>query len=293
MSDELPINRDLTVVIPAYKAEKTIARAVSSAFAAGAATVIVVDDGSDDATATVAESAGATCLRQENAGAAAARSNGAAHVTTPYLVFLDSDDELVPAGVKNSVEILTTNTDLAVSAGTVIGIADGGVERPFPVRYTPVTTESLIKNGFGPWPPCAAVVRTSSYRDTKTLDVPALSPRFAEDYELLIRLSLVGGIDVRPEPTCRYSLAGGKSVNSATRAIESKEAIRAHYSEYLHLDIEMMPPRHIQMAARIRQARAEWASGNYLSTARHLSAWIAGDPSYAAKKLLTKPWKRN
>ncbi|WP_137723936.1 glycosyltransferase family 2 protein [Prescottella subtropica] len=284
---------DLTVVIPAFRAEQTIRRAVKSAFAAGAATVIVVDDGSDDATGEHATDVGATCIRQENAGAAKARATGAEHATGTYLIFLDADDELIPSAVRNSVRILEENPSLAVSAGTVIGVAEGGVERPFPVRYSPVTTNSLLTNGFGPWPPCAAVVRRAAYAASKSIEPAALAPRYAEDYELLIRLSMVGDIAVRDEPSCRYSLAGGKSVRSASSAIEAKEDIRRHYADHFGLDIEYMSDRRVRMAASARRARAEWASGNLLSAALRLGEWVLADPVHAGRKLLTKPWNRN
>ncbi|WP_430334168.1 glycosyltransferase family 2 protein [Rhodococcus sp. ACT016] len=292
MSDIRPPS-DLTVIIPAFRAESTIERAVGSALAAGAGTVIVVDDGSDDDTGARAESAGAVCIRQENSGAAKARANGAEHATSKYLIFLDSDDELISTAVQHSVQILEENPSLAVSAGTVIGVTDGGTERPFPVRYSPVDTESLLVNGFGPWPPCAAVVRRESYVQSKSAPPAALTPRFAEDYELLIRLSLVGGIAVRDEASCRYSLAGGKSVRSATSAIEAKEQIRDHYARHLGIEIDRMSDRRIRMAASARRARAEWASGNRVATAARLGEWFLADPVYASRKLLSKPWSRN
>ncbi|NLU61683.1 glycosyltransferase [Rhodococcus sp. HNM0563] len=284
---------DLTIVIPAFRAELTIANAVRSALEASARAVLVVDDGSDDSTAERARQAGATCIQQSNAGAAIARSNGAAHASTEYLAFLDADDELIPDAVRNSVRILTESKNLSVAAGTVIGIADGGVERPFPIRFSPVTTETLLINGHGPWPPCAAVIRRDSYEKSKQIDPLPLHPRFAEDYELLIRLSLVGDIDVRTEASCRYRLAGGKSVRSAINAIRSKEEIRQHYATYLGIDIDLMTARQISMAADVRQARAEWASGNKVQTAKYLMHWFRRDPLAAARKLSTKPWARN
>ncbi|NKS18704.1 glycosyltransferase [Rhodococcus hoagii] len=292
MSESRPAS-DLNVIIPAFRAEQTIERAVASAFAAGASTVIVVDDGSDDDTGARAEAAGAVCIRQKNAGAAKARATGADHASGKYLIFLDSDDELIPAGVRRSIQVLEENPSLAVSAGTVIGVTETGIERPFPVRYSPVDTESLLVKGFGPWPPCAAVVRSESYVRSRSTQPAALAPRFAEDYELLIRLSLVGDIAVRNEATCRYSLAGGKSVRSATSAIEAKEQIRDHYSRYLNLEIERMSERRVKMAASARRARAEWASGNKIATAARLGEWFLADPVYASRKLLSKPWARN
>lgn len=284
---------DLGVVIPAYRAGATIERAIGSARAAGAVQIIVVDDGSDDDTAALAESAGAQCIRQQNAGASAARVRGADAIGTDFVVFLDADDELIADGVRNSVEKLRAHGDLVVSAGTVIGVGSDGAERPFPVRFSPVRTESLLTVGHGPWPPCAAVVRRTAYKQAREVEPTALAPRYAEDYELLIRLSLVGAIDVRDEPTCRYSLAGGKSVQSAQAAIEAKEDIRRYYADFLGLDIELMSDRRLTMAARARRARAHWSSGEKLAATQQMAHWFLADPRYALAKLGTKPWTRN
>lgn len=284
---------DLGVVIPAYRAQATIGRAVASAFDAGASEVVVVDDGSDDDTALLAEAAGARCIRQQNAGASAARIRGGDAIGSSYIVFLDADDTLLPVGVRHSVERLRANPNLAVAAGTVVGVGSDGSERNFPIRFSPVDTEALLTIGHGPWPPCAAVVRRSAYDTARTIDPAPLSPRYAEDYELLIRLSLVGDIDVRDEPTCRYSLAGGKSVKSAQSAISAKEEIRQYYSAYVGVDITLMSQRHQAMAAHARRARAHWASGYKLAAAGQMVTWFASDPPLALSKLRTKPWRRN
>jgi glycosyltransferase involved in cell wall biosynthesis len=283
----------LAVVIPAFRAQATIPTAIMSARKSGADEVIVVDDGSDDGTAEAAEHAGAVCIRQANTGAARARSAGARAAKAKYIIFLDADDELIPEGVKHSVEQMETDPTLVVSAGTVVGLTTLGEERPFPVRFTPVNTESLLVVGHGPWPPCAAVVRRSAYERSQGIEPQALKPRFAEDYEMLIRLSLVGRIAVRSEPTCRYSLAGGKSVVSAIDAIEAKENIRSHYANHLGIAIDIMTPKQREMAALVRVARSHWSAGRRLSTARTILIWMGKDPLSTLKKLKERPWKRN
>jgi glycosyltransferase involved in cell wall biosynthesis len=87
------------VVIPAYERSAELPRALASVFAQRrpAAEVVVVDDGSTDATAEVAEGLGATVVRHpENRGLSAARNSGVAAATQPWLAFLDSDDEWLP-----------------------------------------------------------------------------------------------------------------------------------------------------------------------------------------------------
>jgi glycosyltransferase involved in cell wall biosynthesis len=85
----------VSVVIPAYNAESTIGQAVKHALAQARepleVEVIVVDDGSDDDTAKVAQASGATVIRQENAGPAAARNRGWKTATGQFICFTDSD----------------------------------------------------------------------------------------------------------------------------------------------------------------------------------------------------------
>jgi GT2 family glycosyltransferase len=69
--------------------------ALVAALARQCAAVIVVDDGSTDATGAVASAAGARVLRHEHPrGPAAARLTGAAAATTPLVLFCDADIQL-------------------------------------------------------------------------------------------------------------------------------------------------------------------------------------------------------
>jgi glycosyltransferase involved in cell wall biosynthesis len=90
----------VSIIIPAYNAEQFLGAAIDSALAQSlpAAQVIVVDDGSTDGTAAVAERYGDAvwCLRQANAGVAAARNRAAREASADWLLFLDADDLLLP-----------------------------------------------------------------------------------------------------------------------------------------------------------------------------------------------------
>jgi glycosyltransferase involved in cell wall biosynthesis len=85
----------VSVVIPAYNAQKTIAKTVEQSVAQAKGPieveVVVVDDGSHDNTAIIAESAGATVIRQENAGPATARNQGWRSATGKIICFTDAD----------------------------------------------------------------------------------------------------------------------------------------------------------------------------------------------------------
>ena len=72
-----PVSRtQVYVIIPAYNEARVISRVVSEVDRAGY-TVIVVDDGSSDATAELAQAAGATLIRHPfNLGQGAALQSG-------------------------------------------------------------------------------------------------------------------------------------------------------------------------------------------------------------------------
>ncbi|MEJ2429936.1 MAG: glycosyltransferase [Deltaproteobacteria bacterium] len=85
----------ISVVIPAYNAESTIDQAVAQSLAQATGSleveVIVVDDGSSDGTAEVAESAGARVIRQDNGGPASARNAGWQSAKGRFICFTDAD----------------------------------------------------------------------------------------------------------------------------------------------------------------------------------------------------------
>lgn len=91
---------DISVVIPAYNAEGCVVRAIESVLAQSLPVdeVIVVDDGSRDATAEVAGRFGSPVrvLGQANAGPAAARNHGVREARSEWIAFLDADDEWLP-----------------------------------------------------------------------------------------------------------------------------------------------------------------------------------------------------
>lgn len=86
---------DVSVVIPAHNAGDTLGSclaALAAQHCPGASfEVIVVDDGSTDATADVARRAGVTLIQQKNAGAAAARNAGIHAARGRWVAFTDSD----------------------------------------------------------------------------------------------------------------------------------------------------------------------------------------------------------
>jgi len=98
----------VSVVIPAYNSEKWIETALNSVLVQSypELEIIVVDDGSVDETATLAEHALKSfpgswkVLQQENKGVSAARNRGWRTAKGSWIQFLDSDDALAPDKIK-------------------------------------------------------------------------------------------------------------------------------------------------------------------------------------------------
>ena len=91
----------ISVIIPAYNAERYIAKAIESCLSQTYAPseIIVIDDGSTDGTAAVAESfpSPVRVIRlAENMGVSVARNRGVQASTGDWIAFLDADDWFLP-----------------------------------------------------------------------------------------------------------------------------------------------------------------------------------------------------
>ena len=114
----------LSVVVPAYNVEGYLAESLASILGQSypALEVVVVDDGSTDATGAVADEVAARdprvrVVHQANAGLGAARNEGTRRSAGTYLAFADSDDLVTPGAYELLVGSLErTGSDLAIGA---------------------------------------------------------------------------------------------------------------------------------------------------------------------------------
>lgn len=115
----------LSVIIPAYNAERWIERCLKSALRCSSRSleVICVDDGSTDGSwavmSEIAESdARVKLIRQSNQGRCAARNAGLAVATGEWVVFLDADDMLIPGSVDAVLGASDADVPLICTLGT-------------------------------------------------------------------------------------------------------------------------------------------------------------------------------
>jgi len=267
----------LAVVVPAYNAGRSIAAAVSSAFAVGAGEVIVVDDGSTDDTAAIAERAGAKVIRQSNQGASVARRAGLAAAAAPYIVMLDADDTLLPDGVARSLAELRDDQTLSAVGGAARGVLADGAEVRVVTNDPAPSLASLLRQGFAPVPPACFVWRTRDLRRALLeSDPPPLLPRYAEDYEMLVRVAALGAVRLHTEPSARYALVGGKSMVDPSRSVRAVAEMRAYYAEHSGIAIPQWGARQIRARGHLR--RYKNADGR-AAKVRHLAMAGINDPS--------------
>lgn len=130
MIENSPSLTSTSVIIPAYNAESSIARAIQSILAqtVPAGEVIVGCDGCTDATARIASELGARVVEIPKANGAAAR-NAACSVATGEVIFLlDSDDEWVSTKIESHLEA-HVRTEASFIIDPSRRIRPGGVPR--------------------------------------------------------------------------------------------------------------------------------------------------------------------
>jgi glycosyltransferase involved in cell wall biosynthesis len=131
----------VSVIIATYNRAHVVGDAVESVFRQThpALEVIVVDDGSTDATPSTLARFGdrIRVLRQENRGVAAARNAGIAASSGDYVLFLDSDDVLAPPCIERelaryaadpSLGLVFVDAEFFDDDGRLVRVANRGPE---------------------------------------------------------------------------------------------------------------------------------------------------------------------
>lgn len=120
----------LCVLIPAYNEADRVAATVTAARALPEVTeVLVINDGSTDATARVAEQAGARVVTQRrNSGKAAALTSGFYATQAPFLLLLDADlGATAQEAQKLIAPVLGGEADMTIATFPVIPGRGGGM----------------------------------------------------------------------------------------------------------------------------------------------------------------------
>lgn len=233
---------DVTVIMPAYRSEKTIRRALTSVAnqTLKPRAVIVVDDGSLDGTYAEAESCRALLrdvefelIQQPNAGAGAARNRALEAATTKYVAFLDSDDEWLPGKLSMSMRQFERDDYLLVAHDSVEVTGDVGIR----LECARLFRESIHE-------PFVGLYRRG-FIDTSTvvarLDAVVAAGGFdeslpnAQDFALWLAILSAPGarFTVFPEVLSRYHRTAGSIMTHVDRRRRCCMIIASRYAPYL------------------------------------------------------------
>ncbi|MFD5392231.1 bifunctional polysaccharide deacetylase/glycosyltransferase family 2 protein [Streptomyces sp. NPDC127074] len=115
----------VSVIVPAYNEKECIANTLKSLSAAThPIEILVVDDGSTDGTADIAEAMGlpnVRVLRQANAGKPAALNRGIAHASHELIVMMDGDTVFEPTTIRELVRPFADSRVGAVAGNAKVG----------------------------------------------------------------------------------------------------------------------------------------------------------------------------
>lgn len=166
----------VSVIIPSLNEAGGIGATVDSAFAAGAAEVLVADGGSQDATLAIARARGATVITGETMRARQL-NRGAQAASHEALIFLHADT-LLPEGACEAVIA-------ALQDHLFGGFRVRFVERTPGMRWTELAINTRTRITRCPWGDQAQFIRRVAF--TGYREIPIM-----EDYELAIRMKHLG-----------------------------------------------------------------------------------------------------
>lgn len=117
----------VSVVVPVFQAEKTLNACVDSILAQtySEIEVILIDDGSTDNSALICDQYAQIDTRvhvihQKNGGVSSARNAGMLEAFGEYILFVDSDDSILPDMLKSLMDLAITGNCDAVVSGLIV-----------------------------------------------------------------------------------------------------------------------------------------------------------------------------
>lgn len=172
----------VSVIIPVYNGRRYLAEAIESALAQNYSPmeIIVVDDGSTDGSADIANSYSEQVryFHQPNKGVAAARNSGIEKSRGELIAFLDADDIWAQNKLSIQVHCMSMHPHIGYVLGRQRNFLEQGINKPFWIR-----DEHLLSDHVGFLP--ASIIRRDTF-DKAGLFNPDY--KVSEDVEWFSRL---------------------------------------------------------------------------------------------------------
>jgi glycosyltransferase involved in cell wall biosynthesis len=221
----------LSVVLPVFNGETFLDAAIASIRGQtfGGFELLVIDDGSQDASAAIAGGHAAQdqrvrVLANPGKGLVAALNFGITQATAPLIARMDADDIALPERFARQMARITAEPDLlALGTGTFrIDAAGNRLHATVPPVEPSEVAEVLQRVNPMAHP-------TVVMRRTAVETVGSYRPAYlrAEDYDLWLRLAERGKLANLAEPLLEYRIAGAFRPDVFSRQILSEMAARA------------------------------------------------------------------
>jgi hypothetical protein len=275
----------ISVVVPAYNAERTLARTLESALnqTHRALEILVVDDGSTDGTAELARAFAARdgrvrVIAQANGGVARARNSGIQQARADYVAPLDADDLWHPTKLEKQLSVLSAappETAFVYCAFRAIDEEDRvlGHSSVFRLRGHVFHRHALVNfvgNGSALLLRRAAVLECGGY-DPSLRDAGLEG---TEDFLLQLGLASRYAVDVVPEYLVGYRRGPG------TMSERNEKMGRSFLAA-----LERAPNPSFDARRAL-----DWAAGPFLATCAVRAAW-RGQVQSAASLLALGLWR--
>jgi glycosyltransferase involved in cell wall biosynthesis len=228
----------VSIVLPTYQREALIGRSIRSVLQQtyDEFELIVVDDGSTDATAEQVARLGDSRIRyirlENNGGAAAARNAGIAHAAADFLAFQDSDDEWLPDKLELHMRAFARCApEVGVVYSDMYRIQLDGTTIEH--RSPDVVGGVLIDPSTGFYQVCKLGIQSAVIRRECFAAVGGFDEAFPvlEDLELFIRLSQRYAFHHLRMPLVRYYETHGLSKNMPAKIVARTLLLRIHHAE--------------------------------------------------------------
>ena len=220
--------RRVSAVLPCHNGERYLRDAIESVRRQTRPVdeVIVVDDGSKDGSAALAEQLGATVVRlSPNRGPSAARNAGIRAASGDTVAFLDADDVWLPRHCERLVSLLEAHSSTVLAFGGFRVLGGGATlsrdddpsgGAPFSA-LVPLLRRNFVLQS-------AAVVDRGAVMKVGAYDE---SIRYAEDCDLWLRLAQTGPFVGSREVTTERRLHEAQATNSLLKMRASAWEVRA------------------------------------------------------------------
>lgn len=226
--------KSVSVVIPTYNAAPYIKQAIESVLAQKYRDyeIIVVDDGSTDATPVIVQQFGDSIryVHQTNQGLSAARNTGIKTATGQYISLLDSDDLYEPDFLTTLIEILDHNPliDAVYCSARAVDQNNQSLPQIIGKSLSPDQFHAaLLKGGY--FPPSCLVAHSYCYKSENGLFDESLHR--VEDLDLWLKFAQCYKVLGTDYPLVRYRILPQSLSTDPKMVLEHRiEVLKKHYS---------------------------------------------------------------